>query len=118
MESRSNVPAGLPPELEERIQQTAIDGFNAIGCKDWARVDLRMDREGRLYVLEVNLGPGIASDCIFARCAFAAGWSFNQLVNTILNHAVERYPHLSGKGSANGASSQFLGTLARQREKA
>ena len=117
MESRSNVPAGLPAELEERIQQTAIDAFNAIGCKDWARIDLRMDKSGRLYVLEVNLGPGIASDCIFARCAFAAGWSMNQLVNTILNHAVERYPHLSGKGSPNGQSSQYLGTLARQREK-
>jgi D-alanine-D-alanine ligase len=118
MESRSNVPANLPPELEEHIQQTAVDAFNAIGCKDWARIDMRMDRDGRLYVLEVNLGPGIASDCIFARCAFAAGWSFDKLVNTILNHAVERYPHLSGLAAKNEKDAFFLGTLAREREKA
>jgi D-alanine-D-alanine ligase len=118
MESRSNVPANLPPELEERIQQTAIDAFNAIGCKDWARVDLRMDGEGRLYVLEVNLGPGIASDCIFARCAFAADWSFTRLVNTILNHAIERYPHLSGREHKNGHKQFYVGTLAVERERA
>src|SRR5262249_32318589 len=59
MKSRSTVPANLPPELEERIQQMAIDAFNAIGCKDWARVDMRMGKDGNLYVLEVNLGPGI-----------------------------------------------------------
>lgn len=116
MESRSNVPANLPPELEKRIQQTAIDAFNAIGCKDWARIDLRMDKAGQLYVLEVNLGPGVASDCIFARCAFAAGWSFQQLVNTILNHALERYPQLSGKKEANGNGRFFLGTLAKEKE--
>ena len=75
-----------------------------------------MDKAGQLYVLEVNLGPGVASDCIFARCAFAAGWSFEQLVNTILNHAVERYPQLSGKKEANGNGRFFLGTLAKEKE--
>ncbi len=118
MESRSNVPAGLPEALEQRIGQTAIDAFNAIGCKDWARVDMRMDKDGNLYVLEVNLGPGIASDCVFARCAFAAGWSFDQLVNTILNHATARYPHLSGQANPVGSKSHYLGTLAVERERA
>lgn len=115
MESVSRVPAGLPPELEQRVAQVAVDAFNAIGCKDWARVDIRMDQQGRLYVLEVNLGPGIASDCVFARCGFAAGWSFTQLVNTILNHAIERYPHLSGATEAAVPSPTFLGTLAVER---
>jgi D-alanine-D-alanine ligase len=115
MESKSIVPAGLPPELEARIQQVAIDAFNAIGCKDWARVDIRMDKAGNLYVLEVNLGPGIASDCIFARCGFAAGLTMNELVNRILNHAIERYPHLNG-GQTNTTNRMYLGTLARARE--
>lgn len=115
MESRSRVPAGLEPELENRIQATAVAAFNAIGCKDWARVDMRMDKQGNLYVLEVNLGPGIASDCVFARCGFAAGMTFDELVNTILNHAVERYPQLSGR--PDKTESRFhLGTLAVERE--
>lgn len=116
MESRSRVPSGLPVELETRIQQTAIAAFNAIGCKDWARIDLRMDKDGQLYVLEVNLGPGIASDCVFARCGFAAGWTFDQLVNNILNHAVERYPHLNGQAEKKPTAA-YLGTLAVERER-
>lgn len=115
MESRSRVPAGLDPELESRIQAIAVAAFNAIGCKDWARVDMRMDKQGNLYVLEVNLGPGIASDCVFARCGFTAGMTFDELVNTILNHAIERYPHLSGR--PDQTPSRFhLGTLAVERE--
>jgi D-alanine-D-alanine ligase len=115
MESVSRVPAGLPSDLEQRIAQVAVDAFNAIGCKDWARVDIRMDQQGKLYVLEVNLGPGIASDCVFARCGFAMGWNFTQLVNTILNHAIERYPQLSGAIEAAVPSPTFLGTLAVER---
>lgn len=117
MESRSNVPANLPLELDERIQALAIKAFNALDCRDWARVDIRMDKDGRLYVLEVNLGPGIASDCVFARCAFAAGWTFDKLVNTILNHAIERYPHLSGKTEGNIHEQHYLGSLALERER-
>jgi D-alanine-D-alanine ligase-like ATP-grasp enzyme len=119
MESRSLVPANLPPELDQRIQGTAIAAFHALSCKDWARVDIRMDEQSNLYVLEVNLEPGIASDCIFARCAFALGWDFNRLVNTILDHAIERYPRLSGKtNSARAAQRSHLGSLAVERERA
>lgn len=113
MESRSNVPAHLPQELDERIQKLAIAAYQAAGCKDWARIDLRMDQAGNLYVLECNLGPGIASDCIFARCAFAAGWSFEKLVNTILNHAVERY-----QAQDSQRVNTYLGSLAVERERA
>jgi len=69
---------------------------------------------GFMDVLEVNLVPGIASDCVFARCGFAAGWTFDQLVNNILNHAIERHPHLNGANVNNvNGNSAYLGTLAR-----
>ncbi len=113
MESRSNVPANLPPELDQRIQKLAIAAYQAAGCKDWARIDIRMDKAGNLFVLEANLGPGIASDCIFARMAFAAGWSFDKLVNTILNHAVERY-----RDAGSERINTYLGSLAAERERA
>ena len=110
MESETRAPADLPPDTAARIQQIAVDAFNALGCKDWARVDLRMDSAGQIYVLEVNCGPGIAPDYALPKLAYAAGWSFEQLVNTILNHAIERYPHLSGKDSANRYQ-HYLGSL-------
>jgi hypothetical protein len=99
MESKSVAPADIAPELAERIQQTAIDAYNAIGCQDWARVDLRMDRDGNLYVLEVNLEPGVAPDYIFSKMAYAAGWTYPELINRILNHAIDRYPQLKGENA-------------------
>jgi D-alanine-D-alanine ligase len=113
MESRSNVPANLPSELDQRIQKLAIAAYQAAGCKDWARIDLRMDKAGNLYILEANLGPGIASDCIFARMAFAAGWDMTKLVNTILNHALERY-----RNAGSERINTYLGSLAAEREHA
>lgn len=104
MESYSKAPADLSPEMTQRIQQLAIDAFTAIGCVDWARVDIRMDKAGNPYVLEVNLAPGIASDCVFAMCGFAAGWTYTQLVNNILNHAIDRYAHLKAKRDAELAA--------------
>jgi D-alanine-D-alanine ligase len=98
MESETLAPASVPPDMAERIQQTAIAAYQAIGCLDWARVDIRMDKAGNLYVLEVNLEPGVASTYAFSKMAFAAGWTYTELINRILNHAIERYPHLAAPG--------------------
>lgn len=115
MESRSIPPAEVPPDVAEHIRKTAIAAYQAMHCKDWARVDLRMDKAGNLYVLEVNNGPAIASDCVFAICATAAGWSYNQLVNTILNHAIERYPELNGQTDPRlGSIEPIVGTLVER----
>jgi D-alanine-D-alanine ligase-like ATP-grasp enzyme len=94
MESRSIAPADLSDDLAGRIQQVAIDAYKALGCQDWARIDLRMDAQGVIYVLDVNLEPGIAPDYVMFKSAKAAGWTYNQLINRILEHAIERYPHL------------------------
>jgi D-alanine-D-alanine ligase len=99
MESRSVAPADVAPELAERIQQTAIAAYNALGCLDWARVDMRMDGDGNLYVLEVNLEPGIAPEYVFPRMAEAAGWTYTELINRILNHAIDRYPQLKDENA-------------------
>lgn len=100
MESKSVAPADVSPELAERIQQTAIAAYNAIGCQDWARVDIRMDKAGNLYILELNLEPGIAPDFVFSKMAYAAGWTYTDLINRILNHAIERYPQLQAEGQS------------------
>ena len=94
MESRSLAPADISAEVAAHIEQIAIAAYQAIGCRDWARVDLRMDTVGTVYVLEVNLEPGIAPDYVMMKSAAAAGWSYNELINNILNHAIARYPHL------------------------
>ncbi len=93
----SVAPADLAPETAELVGAIALDAYRAIGCKDWARVDMRMNERGEVFVLEMNLEPGIAPDYVLPKSAYAAGWSYETLILRILDHAVERYPHLRNR---------------------
>jgi len=79
--------------LEQELQLLAAAVFRVTGCKDVARVDFRLDEENgdKPYILEVNplpgLNPSYSDLCIQAR---AAGWTYEALVNTIVDHAVVR----------------------------
>lgn len=94
MESKSVAPADVPLELAHRIEQVAIAAYQVTGCLDWARIDLRMDSDGTIYILDINLEPGIAPDYVVNTSAVAAGWSYDKLIGRILDHAIERYPDL------------------------
>lgn len=91
-------PAQLSPELEEQIKDTALQAYHVLDCKDFARVDIRLDKHGIPNVIEVNPLPGMApgfSD--YPRIAEKAGWSYQELINGILACALKRYGllHLS-----------------------
>ena len=94
VESESVTPAPLEEAQAEYIRQITIAAYQVLDCQDWARIDLRMDQEGHVYILDVNLEPAIAPEYALAKSASAAGWSYMDLVNRILEHAVQRYPHL------------------------
>src|SRR3972149_2503605 len=87
-------PAGIAPGLGERIQATAFAAHRAIGCRDWARVDVRLDAEGVPNVLEINPLPGIipdpAANSCFPRAAAAAGLSHTELIQTVVRVAWRR----------------------------
>ena len=87
-------PADIAPELVERIQATALAAYRAIGCRDWARVDVRLDAEGVPNVLEINPLPGIipdpAANSCFPRAAAAAGLSYAELIQTVVRIAWRR----------------------------
>ena len=55
-------PADIESELEADLIETAKAAFRITGCRDWARIDLRLDEEGRVHVLEVNALPGVLPD--------------------------------------------------------
>jgi D-alanine-D-alanine ligase len=97
--SDSVAPADLTPDEAQQIESAAIGAYQALGCRDWARIDLRMDDRGTAYLFDVNLEPAIAPEYAVARAARAAGWTYTALVNRILEHALERYPWLTGQPS-------------------
>lgn len=88
---RYEVPARTTPELERELRELALRSFVALGCRDVARVDLRLDREGRPAFIECNPLPGLTprwSDlCMIAE---AAGIDYPTLVGKILWSALDR----------------------------
>jgi D-alanine-D-alanine ligase len=83
-------PASVTKRIENRIKDIAIRSYRCIGCRDYARVDMRMDARGSLYVLEVNPNPDIAPSAGFARAARAAGYSYPEIILRISEAAMER----------------------------
>lgn len=87
------VPPRIAAGIQEEIRQAALTAYKALGCRDVARIDFRVDRDGRVYFIEANPLPGLSplsSDLVFL--AEGMGWSYEKLILTILSHAVERQP--------------------------
>ncbi|MHB1685964.1 MAG: D-alanine--D-alanine ligase family protein [Ignavibacteriaceae bacterium] len=83
-------PASLNTKLKSKIERTALLAFEAMGCRDYARVDIRLDKNGTPFVIEVNPNPDISTDSGFARAAAALGISYPELLNRIANFALSR----------------------------
>jgi D-alanine-D-alanine ligase len=83
-------PADIPARMENRIKDIALRSSRCIDCRDYARVDMRTDREGNIYVLEVNPNPDLSPHAGFARSARVAGLSYTDVVARITYSALER----------------------------
>jgi D-alanine-D-alanine ligase len=102
-------PAALSPAQRQEVLRLAVATFRATGCRDVARVDLRLDANDghRPYILEINALPGLApdwSDMVFE--AAAAGLSYDELILAIVHHGAQRLGLLSGPrpGAAESAA--------------
>ena len=87
-------PAEVAPDLARRIEAAGLAAYRAIGCRDWARVDVRLDAHGVPNVLEVNPLPGIipdpAANSCFPRAAAHAGLSYAELIQSVVRIAWRR----------------------------
>ena len=87
-------PAAISDALRRTIESTTLRAYQALGCRDWSRVDVRLDAAGVPNVIEVNPLPGIlpdpADNSCFPKAARAAGISYESLIQTCLTLAGER----------------------------
>ncbi|MFH0897300.1 MAG: ATP-grasp domain-containing protein [Candidatus Bathyarchaeota archaeon] len=90
-----NCPTDIPKKLEEEISCIAVKAFKVLHCRDVCRIDMRLDRNNKPHVLDVNPLPGMipnpdAHSCL-PEAARAAGYTYDQLICTILWQALKRY---------------------------
>jgi D-alanine-D-alanine ligase len=84
-------PAALPPEVFARVEAATLAVYRALGCRDVARVDFRL-QDGTPYFLEVNPLPGLnpeSSDLVIL--SGLAGWSYERLVGAVFEAAAARF---------------------------
>ena len=87
-------PARISSTLQASIERVTLDAFRVLGCKDWARIDVRLDAAGVPNVLEVNPLPGIlpdpADNSCLPKAARAAGIGYDELIQSCLKYAAAR----------------------------
>ena len=87
--STSFLPGDDQREPPRRDRRRYAGAYHALGCRDWSRVDVRLDADGRANVVEVNPLPGILPDLADNSClpkaARAAGLSYDELIGACLS---------------------------------
>jgi len=88
---KNKCPAPLGDAMTEQIRRLTHQTFLVTGCRDYARVDFRIDPSGQPYILEINGLPGITPRSDLTLMAQAEGWTHGELVRAVLNAARLRY---------------------------
>jgi len=84
-------PARISQELKKRILELALKTYNAVECRDFGRVDFRVDNDGKPYVLEINSLPSLSTEDVFMIVAKQVGISYEEMIGKILNSALKRH---------------------------
>lgn len=90
-EVQVHCPADIDPALADKAKAVAIQAFHVLGCYDCARVDMRVDAAGNLYVLEINSLPSLGEHGSYVAGAEAVGLDFDALVVRLVEVAAARY---------------------------
>jgi D-alanine-D-alanine ligase len=88
--SKPVCPARLERGIQKKIEQIALKVFKLFECRDYARVDMRLGSNGKIYVLEVNPNPDISPQSGMARAIKVQGMTYTEFVGNLLERAVQR----------------------------
>jgi D-alanine-D-alanine ligase len=83
-------PARIDAELGRTLGELAVEAFEVTGCRDYARVDFRLDGEGRPMILEVNPNPDIGPTAGWARALREAGREYEETIVALALQAIAR----------------------------
>jgi len=89
--TKSIIPTDLDEKTVKALDETALAAYQALELRDYGRIDMRLDKEGKIYVLEVNPNPWLHSKAEVALAAKESGRSYSALIDEIVNLALSRY---------------------------
>lgn len=95
--TQGTCPADLPPDVETAVKEISLRAYQLMGCRDYARVDIRLRNGREPFVLEVNPNPDLSSDAGFYRSARTHGWTYAETIGKIVEFALERHKTLGRK---------------------
>lgn len=84
-------PARVDSRLNKKISALALKTYQAVECRDFGRVDFRVDNQGNPYVLEINPLPSLSTEDVFSIVAKQIGISYEEIIGRILSSALKRY---------------------------
>jgi D-alanine-D-alanine ligase len=85
-------PAHLKEATSEKIAAYSLKTFEMLGCRDFSRIDFRVNADGIPYMLEINPLPGLGDYSDLIIMAVKLGWKHEALIASVFNAALERYP--------------------------
>lgn len=88
-------PAPISEQLRNEIESVVLRAYEVLDCKDWSRIDVRLDSRGRANIIEVNPLPGILpnpeENSCYPKAARAAGLSYEEMLLSVLKAGCMRY---------------------------
>jgi len=91
-------PSPISKSLDRELRDTAVRAYQAVDCRDFGRVDFRVDRKGNIFTLEVNPLPALSTEDVFSLIAQAEGMTHEQLIVRIVEIALARCGIKKGRG--------------------
>ena len=89
-ETRYICPAQIDSSLSIEIQNAALKVHQLLDCKVYSRVDFRLDKNNKFWLLEINTLPGMTETSLFPMAAKASGLSFEDLIDKIIKLSLEK----------------------------
>ncbi|MBI4308858.1 MAG: ATP-grasp domain-containing protein [Candidatus Omnitrophica bacterium] len=89
-------PAPIDENLAKKLQDMAVRAYKSVDCRDFGRVDFRVDERGNPYVLEINPLPNLSQEDVFVLGGTVMGLPYNQIINKILDEALVRTGQFEG----------------------
>ncbi len=95
-QGENKTPARVPDDVLQRIQDTAVQAYKALGLKGYTRVDMFVRKDGRVAVLEPNTLPGMTPSTVLFHQAAASGINQTELIDRVIGFALEAHAKKRG----------------------